>query len=727
MCVLVSGDVSYSLEPLETRRLLSAVSWDGGGDDSHWADPLNWSGDQVPTVNDDVTINVAATHDAIIVSGSQATATLTLAGSLVVDSTSLFNISRDSTIDGDITLDGGTITGAKLTINTGTFRWQGGDLLGDMFTVNATGTMELTGGDMQLERFVQDSGTTNWTSGHLLLKDHTFENKGTLTVDSNQDLSCQLATGATSGGFLNHNQLTKLGNGTLTIGAANALYYDNGKTSVEAGTFDLGRIANANALGSWTVKGTGTLLFPASLDPGDATVTMIGTSASFPALATMDHLDGSLQLLDGAVLNSAGYLTVGGSLTIDPDSSVHVANDFYDADWQTTVLRANAARTTPYISADGNVRVGGNNRVEFVDDYDPGVDTTIPLISGATRSGSTPQFAGSGTPSGRPMGTEFSGGLMSGVVLPRLPMIDLLATSDTGYSDTDNVTSDDTPTVQITNLDEGRLDIKNGTTVLASLDVATDEVVTFTLPHLPDGLRTVLATLTSPGGHKSVPDSTKVLKIRIDTVAPAFSNPAYNVDQTPNPSVTFSFSDDVLLYAHSEWIALTNVGTGESYPFWLNAQPGGTGLNAYTLMVGSSSSTGGPLPDGNYRVQVPTEHIVDSAGNQLASDFNFDFFVLSADGNSDRKVDIRDFNILAANFGKKFMKFSQGNYDRSSDGAVTIADFNLLAKNFGKKMDPPPPPPAPQQQQIVWVSSLESNIVSQRGKRDDDRLVTQVL
>jgi hypothetical protein len=172
---------------------------------------------------------------------------------------------------------------------------------------------------------------------------------------------------------------------------------------------------------------------------------------------------------------------------------------------------------------------------------------------------------------------------------------------------------------------------------------------------------------------------------------------------------------------------LTNVGTGESYPFWLNAQPGGTGLNAYTLMVGSSSSTGGPLPDGNYRVHVPTEDIVDTAGNQLASDFNFDFFVLSADGNSDRKVDIRDFNVLAANFGKKFMKFSQGNYDRSSDGAVTIADFNLLAKNFGKKMDPPPPPPAPQQQQIVWVSSLESNIVSQRGKRDDDRLVTQVL
>ena len=45
MCVLVCRDVCYSLEPLETRRLLSAVSWDGGGDDSHWADPLKAWGD----------------------------------------------------------------------------------------------------------------------------------------------------------------------------------------------------------------------------------------------------------------------------------------------------------------------------------------------------------------------------------------------------------------------------------------------------------------------------------------------------------------------------------------------------------------------------------------------------------------------------------------------------------------------------------------------------------
>lgn len=673
----------YSLENLEPRRLLSAVSWDGGGDNSHWADPLNWSADQVPTVNDDVTINVSADHDAIIVSGAQATATLTLSGSLEIDSTALFNISRDSTLNGNVALDGGTLTGAKLTMNTGTFRWTGGKLLGDIMTIKSTGKMEWAGGTLELDRFIQDAGETSWTSGNLLLNNITFENTGTMTVDSDDNLSCQLLTGAKSGGFLNHNVLTKDGDGTLTIGAANAAYYDNSETLVEAGTVNVGRIA-ASSPGAWTLKGSSTVLFPSNIDAGNAATTMIGPDASFPALERMDHLDGSLQLLDGAVLNSNGYLTIGGSLIVDPDSSVHVANDFYDADWQTTTLRASTARTTPYITAAGNVRVGGNNWVTFVDGYDPDVDTTIPLISGATRSGSTPQFAGSGTPTGRPMGTIFSGGLMSGVVLPRMPLVDLLPESDTGPSDSDNITSDDTPTVRITDLDGGHLVLKNGTTVLASVDVTTNEVLDLTLPHMNDGVRTITPTLTSPGAHNSVTDANKLLKITIDTVAPSFNSAAYKPDQTPEPAVTFNCSTDIDVF--STVMSLKNLDSNTSYMYQLGVGLGPTGFNLWTLLP---QVTGGVLPDGNYRLAAKSADVVDDAGNEMAVDFNFDFVVLSADGDGSHQVDIADFNLLAADFGKTGQKFSQGNYDRSSDGKVTITDFNILASNFGKSITPP--------------------------------------
>src|SRR4051794_19608553 len=49
-----------AIESLERRRLLAAISWDGGGDGVNWHDPINWSGNTLPGLNDDVTINVAA-------------------------------------------------------------------------------------------------------------------------------------------------------------------------------------------------------------------------------------------------------------------------------------------------------------------------------------------------------------------------------------------------------------------------------------------------------------------------------------------------------------------------------------------------------------------------------------------------------------------------------------------------------------------------------------------
>src|SRR4030095_6040837 len=44
------------LEALESRCLLTAVSWDGGAGSVFWNDANNWSNNQVPTAADDVTI-----------------------------------------------------------------------------------------------------------------------------------------------------------------------------------------------------------------------------------------------------------------------------------------------------------------------------------------------------------------------------------------------------------------------------------------------------------------------------------------------------------------------------------------------------------------------------------------------------------------------------------------------------------------------------------------------
>jgi hypothetical protein len=79
---------------------------------------------------------------------------------------------------------------------------------------------------------------------------------------------------------------------------------------------------------------------------------------------------------------------------------------------------------------------------------------------------------------------------------------------------------------------------------------------------------------------------------------------------------------------------------------------------------------------------------VSSFGVGLTSDFTQNFALLNGDANRSGTVDITDFNVLASNFGKSGMTFSQGNFDFSADGKVTLQDFSVLASNFGKSLAP---------------------------------------
>lgn len=58
---------SICFQPLESRLLFAAILWDGGGDGVHWDSAGNWSNNQLPTINDDVTINVAASNPTITI------------------------------------------------------------------------------------------------------------------------------------------------------------------------------------------------------------------------------------------------------------------------------------------------------------------------------------------------------------------------------------------------------------------------------------------------------------------------------------------------------------------------------------------------------------------------------------------------------------------------------------------------------------------------------------
>ena len=71
----------------------------------------------------------------------------------------------------------------------------------------------------------------------------------------------------------------------------------------------------------------------------------------------------------------------------------------------------------------------------------------------------------------------------------------------------------------------------------------------------------------------------------------------------------------------------------------------------------------------------------------MAADVDIPFFVLASDANGDERVNLRDFNILAANFGELNRPFSQGDFNY--DGLVNLQDFNLLASRFGQAIAVP--------------------------------------
>ncbi|HAS8250712.1 TPA: Ig-like domain-containing protein, partial [Vibrio vulnificus] len=101
------------------------------------------------------------------------------------------------------------------------------------------------------------------------------------------------------------------------------------------------------------------------------------------------------------------------------------------------------------------------------------------------------------------------------------PTIDLVALSDSGDSDTDNLTNDKTPTFALGNIDADadKVEVYNGTTLLGEA-TQVDGVWTFTAAEgdLSEGANALTVKVTDKAGNS---DTSDALQVTIDTVASA--------------------------------------------------------------------------------------------------------------------------------------------------------------------------------------------------------------
>jgi beta-galactosidase len=96
-------------------------------------------------------------------------------------------------------------------------------------------------------------------------------------------------------------------------------------------------------------------------------------------------------------------------------------------------------------------------------------------------------------------------------------------------------------------------------------------------------------------------------------------------------------------------------------------------------------------PNGGYVATLPAGSVNEASGKSIASQYQFSFYDLLGDTNSDGTVNVADLANLAGNFGvTSGAGWLQGDFDYN--GTVNVADLADLAGNFGVTLPPPSAP-----------------------------------
>jgi hypothetical protein len=182
---------------------------------------------------------------------------------------------------------------------------------------------------------------------------------------------------------------------------------------------------------------------------------------------------------------------------------------------------------------------------------------------------------------------------------------DLLASSDTGASNTDNNTNDTTPTMSAsggTNGDTMTISATNGTTTV-SCTYVIGSATNCTLPTLTDGTWNISSTLTDPAGNVSLASSG--LPITIDTTGPQSLTP----DVIASSDTGVSDADNVTNDS-TPTITFTGQTTGDVIT--VNASNGVTTVSCGYTVGANTNCTLGALSDGTWTISAS---VTDAAGN----------------------------------------------------------------------------------------------------------------
>jgi Ca2+-binding RTX toxin-like protein len=311
-----------AMEVLEERCLLSVVNWDAGGDGTSWEDPLNWDSDVLPSLADDVVINVPGEQIITFSSETQSVKSLQIAESFNLSGGTL-SISESSIVTGDYLQSRGVLTGAgdlTLTANVSLSPQPSGITsiagAGKLIIAN-TATVEIFDG-VNLDRVLDNLGTVNYVGIGDLRAGPTFA-PGTRIFNRagavfNVTAGGDFSPGSTTTKFLNEGTFNKTGSSATEFQKFSPqgqnrvfLFENNGTLNVSEGELIFSGGGNSTTV--IDVPAAGTLTFNNTF--AFAPPAILKGSGTFNFLLGAQDLSATQFLPTGAVNFSGGSVTIG--------------------------------------------------------------------------------------------------------------------------------------------------------------------------------------------------------------------------------------------------------------------------------------------------------------------------------------------------------------------------------------------------------------------------------
>ena len=301
-----------------------------------WTDIGRWSQDRTPIATDDVVIDrPVGLFTVTVPAGAFAANTLTSQENITL--LGALTLGGPSTINGTLTLGGGTVAGAgPLTVNgttaiaagasgiAGTLTTTGLAMTGGSLTVGGGGVLNLGAGPNTMTgagTLLTNNGTTNLTgAGDLVLNGGaTLNNAGTFDFQTNAGIS---NTAGATGALVNAGTIRKsAGAGTSTIGAGINSTSNGGTYNVAAGnTLTHAAINTFNAGTSFIGAGANVVTTDSTFNGAITSTGLALTSGNFAGTASFGgttawnggSMIGAFTVPAGATLNVAG----GGATTL---------------------------------------------------------------------------------------------------------------------------------------------------------------------------------------------------------------------------------------------------------------------------------------------------------------------------------------------------------------------------------------------------------------------------